>query len=186
MIMRYARTALFCGLICLLAIFDTGCRKEEISDAMPDPEAQRVALEARFAEFDAKAAELPHEPIETNEDGMYVLKDVNFMEAVNEGGILVVDFWMDDCYPCEDMEPIIKGLARQYKDQVRFAKLHTNTNMIMPEKYGVQMLPSFAFFVDGKYLGLLTGAQSPERMRMAIDKTLIDHHAKQDELHPEN
>lgn len=178
--MKVARTALFYGLICLLTVSVAACRQKKTEETQ-DAEAQRAAVEARFAEYDAKAAKLTYEPIVTNDDGISVLKDVNFMEAVNEGGILVVDFWMDNCIPCEDMEPIVKGLVRHYEGRVRFAKLHYNTNEIMTEKYGVQAFPTFAFFVDGKPVGILEGMQGQERMRMVLDRILLDHHAKQDE-----
>ena len=180
--MKKTQTVLFYGLICLALVLVVACRREtqsskpELSD-----EERRAAIQVRFAEYDAKAATLPYEPIVTNEDGLMILKDANFMEAVNQGGILVVDCWMDYCIPCEDMEPIIKGLARLYQDKVQFAKLH-NSNMIMTEKYGVQGFPTFLFFVDGEFSGMLVGMQPSGRMQMVIDQMLLDLHAKQAEV----
>ena len=169
------------GLCCLCIVLAIGCQREETSDANAGLEAQRVAMEAWFVEFDAKAAALPYQPIETTEDGILVLADANFMEAVNQGGILVVDFWMDGCPPCEDMVPVVKGLARLYKDKVRFGKLHFNNNMVMTEKYHVQFFPTFAFFMDGKFVGNLVGAQPTDRFQMLLDKLLLDYQAKQDD-----
>ena len=169
------------GLCCLCIVLTIGCQWEEKSDANADLEAQRVAMEARYAEFDAKVAALPYQAIETTEDGILVLADANFMEAVNQGGILVVDFWMDGCPPCEDMVPVVKGLARLYKDKIRFAKLHFNTNMIMTEKYQVQFFPTFAIFMDGKFVGNLEGTQPADRFQMLLDKLLLDYQTKQDE-----
>jgi thioredoxin-like negative regulator of GroEL len=172
---------LFCFISCFCLIVVTGCPQKKTPETTVDAEAQRAAMEARFAEFDAKADALPYKPSETTEDGLLVLADANFMEAVNQGGILVVDFWMDNCIPCEDMVPIIKGLARQYKDKIRFGKLHFNNNMIMTEKYQVQGFPTFIIFVDGKPVTMLVGGQPPERLQMIFDKILLDHQAEQDE-----
>ena len=172
---------LFCYLSCICLVLVAGCQQKKTPDPAVDAEAQRIAMEARFAKFDAKASELPYKPIETTEDGILVLADANFMEAVNQGGILVVDFWMDGCIPCEDMVPIIKGLARQYKGKIRFGKLHFDRNMIMSVKYQVHVFPTFFIFVDGKPFTLLVGGQPPERLQMVFDKILLDHQAKRDE-----
>ena len=171
---------LLCCVCCLCLVFVTSCRREDKPDVVDDAEAQRVKMEEIFVEYDAKAAALPYVPIETTGDGQLVLADSNFMEEVNKGGILVVDFWMDDCYYCEQMEPVIKQLAKQYAGTIRFAKLH-NSNAIMTEKYRVQGFPSFAVFADGKIVTMLSGAQPPERFRMILDKVLLDYQAKQDE-----
>ena len=178
--MTIMRTFLCC-VCCLSFVVSMGCRRDETPDTSPDAEAQRAAMEERFVEFDAKAAALPYQAIETTEDGVLVLADSNFMEAVNGGGILVVDFWMDNCPACEDMVPVIKGLARLYKDKVRFGKLHFNSNMIMTEKYQVQVFPTFVIFVDGKLFGILRGGQSAERFQMLLDKILLDYQASGDQ-----
>ena len=174
------RTLLFC-FCCLCIILTVGCQQNETPNTNPNADDQLATMEARFAEFDAKAALLSFKPIETTEDGILVLADANFMEAVNEGGILVVDFWMDGCPPCEDMVPVVKGLARLYKDKVRFGKLHFNSNMIMTEKYQVQGFPTFIIFVDGKPVSILMGAQPAGRFQMLLDRILLDYQAKQEE-----
>ena len=171
---------MFCCVCCLCLIFVTGCRQEEKPDANANAEAQQAAMEAMFAEYDAKAAALTYVPVEKTEAGLLILADANFMEVVNEGGILVVDFWMDNCFACEDMEPVIKQMARLYAGAIRFAKLH-NSNEIMTEKYQVPGYPTFVIFVDGKFAGKLIGLQPPERFRMILDKFLLDYQAKQDE-----
>ena len=168
-----------CCFGCLYFILLSGCRQEEMTNTPDDKLAQLAAMEARFAEFDAKAAALPYVPIETTEDGVLILADANFMEAVNQGGILVVDFWMDNCPPCEDMVPVFKGLARLYKDTMRFAKLH-DSNRIMTEKYLIQGFPTFVIFTDGKPATMLTGSQPQERFQMILDTILLDYQAKQD------
>ena len=177
-IMKTSICCLFCSCIILLS----ACRRENTPEVTVDAEAQRAAMEARFAEFDAKAATLPYQPIETTEDGILILADANFMEAVNQGGILVVDFWMDGCPPCEDMVPVVKGLAKLYKDKIRFAKLHFNTNMIMMEKYQVRFFPTFVIFIDGKLTTIFEGGQSPDRFQMILDRILLTHQANQDKV----
>jgi len=157
------------------------CQKEEITNATADELARLAEMEAAaFAEYDAKAAALPYVPVKQNEDGLLVLADANFMETVNEGGILVVDCWMDNCYYCEQMDPLINQMAKLYAGVIRFAKLH-NSNEIMTEKYRIQAFPTFVIFVDGKIVGLLPGAQQPERFRMILDRVMLDFQAKQDE-----
>jgi len=173
---------LFCCICCLsLIVLASGCRQEKKLDVNDGAEAQQAEMEAWFAECDAKAAALPRVPVETAEDGVLILADANFMETVNEGGILVVDFWMDNCFACEEMEPVVQQLARLYAGTIRFAKLHFNSNEIMTEKYRVRGFPTFAIFVDGKLVGLLPGMQPTERFRMILDRVLLDYQAKQEE-----
>ena len=175
------RTILRC-ICCLCLILAISCRQENTPEVTVDTDAQLAAMETRFAEFDAKAAALPYQPMETTEDGILILTDTNFMEAVNQGGILVVDFWMDGCPPCEDMVPVVKGLAKLYKDKIRFAKLHFNTNRIMTEKYQVRFFPTFVIFIDSKLATIFEGGQSSDRFQMILDRILLTHQAKKDEV----
>ena len=177
--MTIPKTLFYC-VFCLCFVLTNGCRQEEKPNANADIEAQRKEMEAMFAEYDAKAAALPYVPVEKTEDGQLILADANFMETVNEGGILVVDFWMDDCYYCEQMEPVVTQMVKLYAGAIRFAKLH-NSNAIMTEKYQVRGFPIFAIFVDGKIITILPGAQPSERFQMILDKVLLDYQAKQDE-----
>ena len=182
--MTVVKTFLCCVCCCFffcclfLIVFLNGYQQEKTPDVNADAEAQRAAMEARFAKFDAKAATLPYVPIETTEDGLLVLADANFMEAVDQGCVLVVDFWMDGCLPCVAIEPVINGLACRYAGKIRFGKLHSNRNMLMTDKYQVQGFPTLVIFVDGKLTGMLTGMQTSERFQMILDQVLLDHQAK--------
>ncbi|MCL2348021.1 MAG: thioredoxin [Planctomycetaceae bacterium] len=157
-------------MICLI-LFESGmsigCRQDE--RILPPSQEQNAA------DYDKLAAESPSEPVTVDDKGFYVLDDANFMEAVGwKDGIVIVDFWIDGCAPCEGMEKTLAGLVKDYKENIRFARIHVNRHQIMAQKYKVFAFPTLAIFSRGEYLGQLQGYREPLAMRNILDKLILE------------
>ena len=49
--------------------------------------------------------------------------DTNFQaEAIDKGGITVVDFWAEWCGPCKQIGPLVEELATEYAGKVNIGK----------------------------------------------------------------
>ena len=158
-------------MICLILFvsgMSLGCRREE--QALPPPK------EKTEVDFDKLAAETPPEPIPVDDKGFYVLADSNFMEAVGwKDGIVIVDFWIDGCIPCEEMEKVLEGLIKDYKEDIRFARIHVDRYQIMAKKYRTFAFPTLVVFSHGKYLGNLQGYKDPLAMRSILNKLILEN-----------
>lgn len=84
----------------------------------------------------------------------------------------VVDFYADWCGPCRMVSPVIESLSREYDGKVIFAKVDTDANQDLSERYGVMSIPTVFIFKDGEIKERIVGAAPEASYRKKIDAVL--------------
>jgi len=93
----------------------------------------------------ACAVEIPEE------DGVLVLSDSNFAEAINAYETLLVEFYAPWCGHCKKLAPeYAKAAAALKKDGLSIAKMDATANDRIPSQFGVEGFPTLKFFRSGK------------------------------------
>lgn len=88
---------------------------------------------------------------------------------------VIVDFFSDECPPCEVLAPIYEKMAEKYGDHIKFVKIFRQENRDLAQKLNVTSSPTVLFFKDGKEIGnRLTGFMNKPQVRKAIDEILGD------------
>ena len=87
---------------------------------------------------------------------------------------VLVDFWASWCPPCQMLKPIIEKVANseEYKDKIILAKLNTEENQTIPQKYNVSSIPDVKLFKNGEVVDGFVGVQQEEQIKEFIDKNL--------------
>ncbi len=89
---------------------------------------------------------------------MIELTKENFEEEVlNSEGIVMVDYWSDNCDLCLELMPDVEKLAEEYADDVKFAKLNIKGNRRLAIGQKVLGLPAILIYVDGEKKAHLSG-----------------------------
>ncbi len=70
----------------------------------------------------------------------------NPQEWVYEGSRpCIVDFYADWCGPCKRVAPVLKELAKEYKDDIIIYKINVDSEEELANAFGVQSIPTLLF-----------------------------------------
>ncbi len=89
---------------------------------------------------------------------------------------IIVDFWAAWCPPCHAIAPYYERLSAEYAGKIGFAKLDVDQHPNTPSRLGVQGIPTFLVFQDGKVIERIIGA-NPSGLKRMIDRLLAERSA---------
>ena len=73
---------------------------------------------------------------------------------------LVVDFWAAWCGPCKMMAPFFEQAATELEPHVRLAKVNTDENPMLAQRYQINSIPTTAVFKGGREVARQPGAMN--------------------------
>ena len=106
------------------------------------------------------------------EDKPIKVTDADFDQVIKEKPLVIVDFWAEWCAPCRAIAPIVEDLAKKYAGKVTFAKLNTDENPEVPQRYMVMGIPTLLFFKGGKLVDQVVGAMPRAPFEERVKKQL--------------
>jgi len=106
------------------------------------------------------------------EDKPIKVTDADFDQVIKEKPLVIVDFWAEWCAPCRAIAPIVEDLAKKYAGKVTFAKLNTDENPEVPQRYMVMGIPTLLFFKGGKLVDQVIGAMPRAPFEERVKKQL--------------
>jgi thioredoxin len=85
---------------------------------------------------------------------------------------VLVDFWAPWCGPCRMVSPIVEELGREYKGQLKVAKVNTDDNPRRAGGLGIQGIPTLILFNNGREVDRIVGAAPKPMLKQFIERNL--------------
>lgn len=85
----------------------------------------------------------------------------------------VIDFYAPWCVPCHMVAPLLKSLAKEYKDQIIVYKVNTNKQKELSAAMGIHSLPTVIFIPMTGQPQIILGAADKATFRRAIEEVLL-------------
>jgi thioredoxin 1 len=83
----------------------------------------------------------------------------NFDAEVMKSAVPVVaDFWAEWCGPCKMIAPVLKDLARDYKDKIKIAKIDVDAEGELAQQFNIVSIPTILVFSKGQVVKQQIGA----------------------------
>jgi thioredoxin 1 len=95
----------------------------------------------------------------------------NFESTIAEG-VTLGDFWAPWCGPCRMIAPVIEELAEDFEGKAKIAKVDTDEQGEVAQKYGIRSIPTLILFKDGEPVDQMVGAASKAVFEQKINAHL--------------
>lgn len=88
-------------------------------------------------------------------------------EVLDAKGKVLVDFWASWCGPCMMMAPVLEQLDKKYPD-LKVVKVNVDAAQEPAVQFGIDSIPAFLLFEDGKVTKKTVGAMPLEALAQRL------------------
>lgn len=90
--------------------------------------------------------------------------------VLKQNNLVLVDFHARWCAPCKNMLPIVEQVGKDFSSKLKVLKVDIEANRTVKDNYGIQAIPGFILFKDGKEVWRHTGMITKEELKVIIKK----------------
>ncbi len=92
------------------------------------------------------------------------LNENNFKDTINSW-VTLVDFWADNCNPCQEMFKILDDFSKVADENLIIWKLNWDSNVSIVQEYRIMSAPTLMIFKDWKPLDQLIWVQTVDQLK---------------------
>lgn len=87
---------------------------------------------------------------------------------------VLVNFYAEKCSPCKMLLPVIDALSNEFDNKLFVCRVNIDTDMQIPEFYGIINVPSIILFKNGVEIFRLIGVQQKETLTSLIKENIYE------------
>ncbi len=92
-------------------------------------------------------------------------------DVLQSQGLVLVDFYTDECRTCRQLTPVIEEVERAAKGRLRAVSVNATKEATLTGLYRVQTVPTLLLFRGKRLLGQRWGARSVTDLQRWIAET---------------
>lgn len=99
----------------------------------------------------------------------------NFQQVILEESknkFILVDFWANECEPCDELLPVLSRIAAEHTDSLVFARVNCDEQQQIAAQFGIRSLPTVILVKDGQPVDGFAGPQQEPEIRAMLEKHL--------------
>jgi thioredoxin 2 len=109
-------------------------------------------------------------PLGPADEPMTAGDEVSLDGIIHEASVpVLVDFWAEWCGPCRMSGPEVQELAREMAGKALVLKVDIEAHPELAARFGIQAIPYFLVFRDGKLVFQRAGAAPRQEMRQWLE-----------------
>ena len=93
-------------------------------------------------------------------------------EVINSDKPVLIDFWAEWCGPCKEISAILEEISDEMKDTVKVVKMNIDENPNIPNKYGIQSIPTMIIFKKGEPISTKVGVVIKSELKTWIETSV--------------
>ena len=93
-------------------------------------------------------------------------------EVINSDKPVLIDVWAQRCGPCKEIAPILEEIADEMQDTIKVVKINIDENPNIPNKYGIQSIPTMIIFKKGQPISTKIGAAIKSEVKTWIETSV--------------
>lgn len=108
------------------------------------------------------------------EEGILILDDSNFSDAISKNDYILVEFYATWCGHCQKFAPEYATIAKElqyWEFPVATAKIDSPENKVVSDKYGITSYPNLKLFIKGEPTDYIGGRSRKEIIHWLKKKT---------------
>lgn len=140
----------------------SGGRSAQAAEIMRKEGFQVTELKGGYLKWTTKMKPLEGVPAVKHDEAW---KKTDFDAILQNEPHVVVDFYAKWCAPCIKMMPIVDKLASEFEGKVKVLKVEADGNQAILQAYGIDEIPGFLVFKNGKLIQKVTGFQEEDKLK---------------------
>ena len=87
-----------------------------------------------------------------------IATNTNFDGLLQDGKLVIVDFWAVWCGPCRMLSPILDEVEEEMADKITVVKVNVDDADEIAMRYRIMSIPTLLFFKNGQVVDKTVGA----------------------------
>ena len=101
-----------------------------------------------------------------------IATNTNFDELLQDGKLVIVDFWAVWCGPCRMLSPLLDEVEEEMADKVTVVKVNVDDADEIAMRYRIMSIPTLLFFKNGQMVDKTVGAMPKSTLVDKINANL--------------